>query len=320
MKVKKLVLFYIDQDYIEMLNEVDQRPEAPTGNVYHNKNDIGYRYKPYIGILTQDGRSYAVPMTSAKDWHKNKENVFADEFQQGILVYSYIDKRKSQTPKNGKPRILADLPEDDPYFVEHPEIKKEDKPYIKKWILNVCDIQKMVPIPYGVSERVSFKIQPKDDRQTKGRKDHLRQQYFGVKACQKDLERLTSNLYDRQKSNPKIVGSREPDLENLEIASDIWSDYLQDKYDRYVDSIYGDYMFNGKNTKGKKKEPFDKFLNRKYQMDEIPKYIEFTLNQHNKKQKRDFESFLQREYETTNIKEAIEIFKESENENNLDYD
>lgn len=301
MKIKKYMILYIDQDYTRVLNEADCRPEAPTGNVYHREKEE-YQFKPYIGVLTTDDRTFAVPMTSAKPKHKNAD------IEDNILVSKYIDERKLKPTRNGKERILVDLQNDDPYFENHPEIKEEDKPYYKKWILNVCDIQKMIPVPNGTYERADFRNKPEDDPVARHRKNLLKDQYFGLESHKKEIEQLTSKMYDRQ-MHYNIVGSKEPDLANLEIASDIWTEYQENNYQNYKNEVYSDWMYNKKHN-----QTFDSFLKTNYHTDRLKGFLDYTKEHHNKKPKVDFERFLNDEYGVDNIKDAIEVFKQEESE------
>lgn len=57
----------IDKNYIKKLNQV-------CSEVYYKP--VGYDNKPYIGILINEGkRFYVIPLSSAKEKHKNWKNV-----------------------------------------------------------------------------------------------------------------------------------------------------------------------------------------------------------------------------------------------------
>ena len=237
MKIKTYMILYIDQDYIRVLAEADQRPEAPSGNVYHRETQE-YRFKPYIGVLTEDDKTYAIPMTSAKE---RKHTHIDDVSEEGILVYKCIDTRNAPHSKNEK--VLADLEPDHQFFKDHPEIKEEDKQYYKKWITSVCDIHKMIPIQPGTYQRIDFKANPKDSRRTKQRKNLLKAQYFNLQGQRDNIEQLASTIYSRQVDNG-IIGSKEPDISNLEVASEIWREYQNDNYQTYKNNMLSDLMYH----------------------------------------------------------------------------
>lgn len=298
MKIKKYMILYIDQDYIRILKEADQRPEAPTGNVYHQEKKE-YQFKPYIGVLTEDGKSYAAPMTSAKE-HKHKH--LDDVSENGILVYRYIDIR--QAPKTKKEKVLVDLEPNHPFFKGHPEIKDEDKHYYKKWITNVCDIQKMIPIPKGTYQRIDFRADPNDDLNTKRRKNLLKTQYFGLQDQKRNIERLASKIYDRQ-INRGIINSKEPDIVNLEIASEIWAEYQSDNYYNYKNNVLNNLLHGTPNHT------------------EIDNFFTYTEKHYHNKPVSEFTQFLEDVYGVNNIQDAIEVFKENERtqqeNNNFDF-
>ena len=302
MKIKKYMILYIDQDYLRVLKEADQRPEAPTGNVYHQETEE-YQFKPYIGVLTEDNKTYAVPMTSAKT-HKHKD--LPDVSENGILVYKCIDIREA--PNSTNPKVLADLEPDHQFFKDHPEIKEEDKQYYKKWITNVCDIRKMIPAPKGTYQRVDFKVNSKDDLRTKRRKNLLKTQYFGLQDKKENIEKLASEIYNRQ-MDYGIIGSKEPDIANLEIASEIWVEYQDKNYRDYKDSMLGDMMYN----KPKNQSPKD-FFQKNYGVDRPDNFFDYTEKHYHNKPTSKFTQFLEDTYGVDNIQDAIEVFKQDEAE------
>ena len=68
----KLTFININQDYLKYLH--DCCPE-----VYYKP--IGYDNKPYLGILiNKDETQYVIPLSSAKEKHKNWKNIESDRF------------------------------------------------------------------------------------------------------------------------------------------------------------------------------------------------------------------------------------------------
>ena len=113
----------IDSNYIKKLNLVC--PE-----VYYKS--VGYDNKPYIGILiNKENRSYVIPLSSAKEKHKNWKNIN----QECYLVYEYALKSKMGD---------ADI------WVQY------DEGNLVKHIMAVIDIKKMIPVKLGVYKEVNL--------------------------------------------------------------------------------------------------------------------------------------------------------------------
>ena len=113
----------IDSDYIKKLN-------LACPEVYYKL--VGYENKPYIGILiNEENRSYVIPLSSAKEKHKNWKNIN----QECYLVYEHALKSKM-----GDTDIWV----------------QDDEENMVKHIMAVIDIKKMIPVKSGVYKEVNL--------------------------------------------------------------------------------------------------------------------------------------------------------------------
>lgn len=70
MKFDKIQFVYINIDYLRELSKAD--PE-----IFFDENN-NYEQKPHLGILLNNaGREYVIPLTSAKEKHKEWDDVSA---------------------------------------------------------------------------------------------------------------------------------------------------------------------------------------------------------------------------------------------------
>ena len=229
MKLKKYEIIYIEQEYIKHLHETDEE-------VYY-RDTKEYKYKPYIGLLTENDTMYAIPLTSAKPRHAHMDDIS----MQGINVFKIVDTRKH--PDKNRP-ILIDLDPNDKYFENKPWIKDNEKQFYKKWIQNALDTAKMIPLAEGTYHRADFKITPKDSGVDKFRKNLLYNQYRFLQKKQNKIEQIASAIYQRQ-MDAGIIAHREPDLKKLETVKDLWEDYTKAK-EKYTFSEYLNDTYNTK--------------------------------------------------------------------------
>lgn len=79
-KLDKIELFNVNMDYLKALNTIDSE-------VYYI-NSIVYENKTYVGVLVNnDGLDYIIPLTSAKNKHKNWKNVSRESY----LIFEFIN-------------------------------------------------------------------------------------------------------------------------------------------------------------------------------------------------------------------------------------
>ncbi len=140
----------------------------------------GYENKPYIGILiNKDGRKYVIPLSSAKEKHKNWKNVN----QECYLIYETARK---------------DCMRKDDIWVS---IKQDNV----KHILSVMDIKKMIPVVENVYSRVNINTSKNDSEDVKKYKDLLNKEYsFCLKIIDEVIGKA-NKLYDKQMNTGKIT-------------------------------------------------------------------------------------------------------------------
>lgn len=140
----------------------------------------GYDNKPYIGILINEKeRSYVIPLSSAKEKHKNWKNV-----NQGCyLVYEYALKTKMRD---------ADI------WVQDTEGN------MVKHIMSVIDIKKMIPVKSGVYKEINMNRQNSDTPEMAKYKDLLNKEYSFCLKIRKDIIKKANKLYDGQMTTGKV--------------------------------------------------------------------------------------------------------------------
>ncbi len=161
----------IESNYIKELNLVC--PE-----VYYKS--VGYDNKPYIGILiNEENRSYAIPLSSAKEKHKNWKNIN----QECYLVYEYALKSKM-----GDADIWVQ--DNDENMVKH--------------IMAVIDIKKMIPVKSGVYKETNLNKENTDTPETVRYKDLLNKEYSFCLKIVGDLIKKANRLYNSQMATGKV--------------------------------------------------------------------------------------------------------------------
>ncbi len=161
----------IESNYIKELNLVC--PE-----VYYKS--VGYDNKPYIGILiNEENRSYVIPLSSAKEKHKNWKNIN----QECYLVYEYALKSKM-----GDADIWVQ--DNDENMVKH--------------IMAVIDIKKMIPVKSGVYKETNLNKENTDTPETVRYKDLLNKEYSFCLKIVGDLIKKANRLYNSQMATGKV--------------------------------------------------------------------------------------------------------------------
>ena len=161
----------IDSNYIKKLNIVC--PE-----VYYKS--AGYDNKPYIGILINEkSRSYVIPLSSAKEKHKNWKNIN----QECYLVYEYALKSKMGD---------ADI------WVQ------DDEENLVKHIMAVIDIKKMIPVKPGVYKEVNLNKENADTSEIVKYKDLMNKEYSFCLKIAGDLIKKANRLYNSQVTTGKV--------------------------------------------------------------------------------------------------------------------
>ncbi|MBQ4439300.1 type III toxin-antitoxin system ToxN/AbiQ family toxin [bacterium] len=167
----KLTFVNIDQDYLKYLHE-------NCSEVFYKP--IGYDNKPYIGILiNEDENKYVIPLSSAKEKHKFRNDVEADRF----LIYEISNKKPLS--KNA--------------------VFKENPDGTVKQIFSVIDLKKMLPIKEGLYTRVDLTTNPQDSVETRNYKNLMNKEFaFCLKILPLIIQKA-NELYDKQISTGKIL-------------------------------------------------------------------------------------------------------------------
>ena len=84
MRYQDFKFVLLNLSYIKKLYEIDKE-------VFFNQNPK-YELKPYLGILiTNNGREYAIPLTSAKSKHAKWRDVTEDNYRIYEICFENLD-------------------------------------------------------------------------------------------------------------------------------------------------------------------------------------------------------------------------------------
>lgn len=155
-------LYTVNNLYVKQLNQVDSE-------VFFEP--INYDNKPYVGIIVQNNSyDYFIPLTSAKEKHKQWNNVTKTNY----IIYELFDPD------------LSDIPSDWVYTKTKYNIKH---------ILSVLEIKKMIPVPKGYYFRINFsEITDENYRAL------LQKEYYFIKPIQDTIISKAYTIYTEQKS------------------------------------------------------------------------------------------------------------------------
>lgn len=279
-ELKELRILKIDLKYIIALYNADMDKKG-TSRVYYNEKNPRYGNKPYIGIFVdKNGVEYAVPYTSGKRWHKGYDKV--DETK-GCLLTEIIDTREIDlTEGNHKKWIVKQLPENHPYFENHPDIPDEEKQYFREHIKNFLDFERMIPLAKGTYK--DYDLTCHDFNQIKA-VELLNDQFRLASIHQTLMEKSESKRWYRQMVEGKITSNNEPDLRMLNKTRILWDEYKEtkprSKFTAFLKHQYGtedvQKAIQIKDERDAAKAKFDKMIeNSEYfcKADEIDDVIE----------------------------------------------
>ena len=171
---KQLYLYRINIDYIKYLHNFDKE-------VYYDEKDEDYENKPYLGIIvSNNGYKYFIPLTSAKEKHKDLKNS-SDNY---IMIYEKVslqDSMKLDT-QNWISKVIT-----------------EKNTFIIKHILSILDIKKMIPVSDGVFYKENI-----DSMKDSGRKRLLLKEYEFLSPIKDKILKKAENIYSKQLETNKI--------------------------------------------------------------------------------------------------------------------
>ncbi len=182
-KTIKYGFYTIDPDYLEYLNRIDSE-------VYYNSS---YRNntKPFVGVIVGiESYNYFIPVSSAKEKHKNWKTVSDEHF----LIYEVIDNSIS---------IQGDI------YKYYSDTKKMH-------ILSILDIKKMIPVPTGYYERVVF-----DELNDNRYRDLFKKEYAFCLSIKDKVLKKVQKIYKKQKETG-VVRRANCNFEELENAMCRW--------------------------------------------------------------------------------------------------
>lgn len=202
MKVEQFKLVYINSEYLKALHNVDSE-------VMFQENN-NYEIKPHLGILIScNGHHYAIPLTSAKEKHKNWRDVTATNYR----IYETIDIRIAKIDKYD---IM--VAENDYNKLRLMGVKPTDYCYFKKRILSVLEIKKMIPVPTNQYSIIDLDT-ASADIDTEQRRILMQKEYFFLRKYLEPIVRKAKNIYEKQIESG-IIQRFHCDYKKLEAIAD----------------------------------------------------------------------------------------------------
>ena len=150
-------------------------------------------------MITNGNRKYVIPLSSAKEKHKDWKDSYPDRF----LIYKY--ELKDNLPDNA-------------IWVE-----TEEKGKVKH-ILSVVDLKKMIPVKDNVMKTVDFTVSTDDSENDKKYKDLLDKEYAFCVRIADAIVRKASRIYQKQMETGKVMKFG-CDFSKLERAMDAYTIY-----------------------------------------------------------------------------------------------
>lgn len=202
MKFSKVQFVYIDIDYLKAMNEADSE-------IFYDENNKEYKFKPHLGMLiNQEGREYVIPLTSAKEKHKN----WADVSGEWYRIYEIIDITTTPVRKND---IIVDIKNQD--LLKN--IPLETRKNYKQRILSVLDIRKMFPVKKGVYTKIKFEISSRASIADNQRMALMLKEYNFICNIKEKIEEKAEKIYVKQQKKNKVL-KYHCNYKKLEQASD----------------------------------------------------------------------------------------------------
>lgn len=188
MKFSKVQFVYIDIDYLKAMNEADSE-------IFYDENNKEYKFKPHLGMLiNQEGREYVIPLTSAKEKHKN----WADVSGEWYRIYEIIDITTTPVRKND---IIVDIKNQD--LLKN--IPLETRKNYKQRILSVLDIRKMFPVKKGVYTKIKFEISSRASIADNQRMALMLKEYNFICNIKEKIEEKAEKIYVKQQKKNKVL-------------------------------------------------------------------------------------------------------------------
>lgn len=187
MKFDKMQFVYIDVNYLKKLNEVDSEI------FYDESRD--YTKKPHLGILlNNEGREYVIPLTSAKEKHKEWKDVGSGWYR----IYEVIDTTNTTVNSTD---VIVDIKNQDILN----KIPVEERMNYKQRILSVLDIRKMFPVKKGVYTKIEFQIKSSSSQKDNQRMFLMIKEYNFLRNIEDKIEEKADKIYSKQIKTGKVL-------------------------------------------------------------------------------------------------------------------
>lgn len=186
-KDNKINLIYIDKDYLRFLSTIDSE-------IFFDENN-NYEEKPHVGLLIHNnGMKYVIPLTSAKEKHKEWADAAAGWFK----IFEIINT-KTDVVRSGD--ILQDIKNHDLLK----DIPNADRPNTKQKIISVLDMRKMFPVIDGVYTNIPIQMSTQLDRSQNQKNALLMKEFFFLLKIKEKIEEKTEKIYSKQISSGKVL-------------------------------------------------------------------------------------------------------------------
>ena len=177
MKYQDFKFVLLNLSYIKKLYEIDKE-------VFFNQN-LKYELKPYLGILiTNNGREYAIPLTSAKPKHAKWRDVTEDNYR----IYEIIDTRIAKIKNND---VIVPITNTSILKVD-----SCDYIYFKKKILSILEIKKMIPLIENCYKIVDFNLS--SSKEELDRNNLMKKEYLFCKKIREKILNKANKIYNYQ--------------------------------------------------------------------------------------------------------------------------
>ena len=187
-KFGKIQFVYIDIDYLQKLHEIESE-------IFFDKGNENYKEKPHLGILVNnENRRYVIPLTSAKEKHKEWDDVTANWYR----VYEIIDITKTPIKSDD---IIVEIKNRDILN----KIPVQEQKNFKQRILSVLDIRKMFPVKSGVYSEIRFEMNNSQSRKNNQKIALMMKEYIFLQGIADKIEEKATKIYDKQISKNKVL-------------------------------------------------------------------------------------------------------------------
>ena len=212
MQFKDYKFIYISLDYLREMHKVDSE-------VFF-MDDPSYEKKPHLGILiTENGREYVIPLTSAKKKHAQWDDVTATNYR----IYEIINIEKVDLNISD---IIVDIKNTE--ILKGKNILPEDYLKYRKRILSVLEIKKMFPIVKGAYTYADLDLIEGLEEEERKRRNLMQKEYEFCVGIREAVKVKASKIYEKQMKTGKVLKFY-CDFKKLEAASDAYKAKTNDE-------------------------------------------------------------------------------------------